>query len=299
MTDEPLAFDILRSMGEAVITTDLDGKVTYVNPSAVRMTGWTNGQITGHALDSVLPFLSDITREPIADIVNRCLKADRPIELEEGVVLIRRDGAEVPIGDSVAPIRDETGTTVGVVFVIRDESEQRRVRNGLSFEASHDALTGLVNRREFERQLLRLVSEIEETETSHVLLYLDLDHFKKVNDLGGQGAGDALLRAIGPMIASSLRPNDTLARLGGDEFAILLEYCPVEVAERIADSIRSVIAEWQFELAGASISVGVSIGILPLTSTDHDVNAILRAADAACYLAKARGGGRVHLSLSL
>lgn len=292
--NDTLASDTLQSIGDSLVTTDLAGRIKYLNPVAERLTGWSLAEAAGKPLETVMILRSEATGEPIASIVDRCLREGRAIDLEDGVVLIRRDGTEIAIGDSAAPIRNVNGKTLGVVLVIQDESEKRRVGHRLSYEAAHDGLTGLINWREFERQLTRLIAGLRDASASHILLYLDLDRFKLVNDTFGHDAGDALLRSLGPVIGRHLRPSDTLARLGGDEFGVLLKNCPLHEGNNIADNIREAVEEWRFDWANAPLSVGASIGLLHVTEASGDVAAIMRAVDAACYSAKAAGGGRVH-----
>jgi len=285
----------LESIGDAVITADPTGRITYLNPVAERLTGWAGEEALGQSLDAVLPLLSEASRLPVANTAARCLAEGRPIDLEDGVLLLRRDGTEVPIGDSAAPVRDRIGGTIGVVLVIQDESEKRRVGHQLSYEATHDALTGLINRREFERRLARVVGGGTAASSEQMLLCLDLDVFKSVNDSCGHEAGDELLRGLGPRLSNHLRKRDTLARLGGDEFGILLENCPLAEAQRIAENLRAEVEQVPFEHAGRSFSLGASIGLIPVTAELGGVAAVLRAADAACYAAKEAGGNRVHL----
>ncbi len=284
------AEDVLHSIADAIVTTDRDSRVTYMNPVAERLTGWTAGEAIGHRLCDVMPLVAEESRAPIACMAERCLRAGRSVDLEMGALLVRRDGSEIPVGDSAGPIHTRDGETVGVVLVVQDESEQRRVGRRLSFDATHDALTGLVNRREFERQLTLLMSR---PHAAHALLYLDLDRFKQVNDTFGHEAGDTLLRAVGPIMSRQLRTSDTLARLGGDEFGVLLVNCALDDADHVADGIRRAIDSWQCAWAGTTLSVGISIGLLSLATAGADTAAVMRAADAACYQAKALGGRRV------
>ncbi|MBS1241890.1 MAG: diguanylate cyclase/phosphodiesterase with sensor(s), partial [Gemmatimonadetes bacterium] len=285
---------ILAAIGDAVITTDATGMVTYLNPVAERLTGWALRDGRGQSLDVVLPLIAEATRQPVANTTVRCLAEGRSIDLQDGVLLLRRDGTEVPIGDSAAPFRDRTGGTVGVVLVIQDESEKRRIGHRLSYEAAHDPLTGLINRREFERRLARVVSDLTVARSEHVVLCLDLDRFKVVNDTCGHEAGDTLLRDLCALLSRHMRKRDTLARLGGDEFAVLLENCPLVEAERIAESLRAVVEQFRFERDGHAFWLGVSIGLIPVTADSGGVPAVLQAADAACYEAKSRGGNRVQ-----
>lgn len=285
----------LESIGDAVITTDATCKITYLNPVAERLTGWAAEEALGQSLDAVLPLISEASRQPVANTAARCLEEGRSVDLENGVLLLRRDGTEVPIGDSAAPVRDSDGGTVGVVLVIQDESEKRRVGHRLSYEATHDALTGLINRREFERRLTRVVTDLSGAAAEHVLLCLDLDRFKVVNDTCGHDAGDDLLRSLSALLGRHMRKRDTLARLGGDEFGVLLENCPLVEAERIAESLRVEIEQFRCEWGGQAFSIGASIGLIPVTAESGGIAAVLRAADAACYAAKDGGGNRVHL----
>ena len=292
------ASDTLKSIGDSVITSDATGRVTFLNPVAEHLTGWSAEEAVGQPLDAVLPLISEITRLPIANTAARCLAEDRAIDLEDGVLLVRRDGTEVPIGDSAAPVRNREGSIVGVVLVLQDESEKRRVGQQLSHEASHDALTGLINRREFERRLKRVLGDLATAPSVHAVLYLDLDRFKLINDICGHEAGDAVLKGLSPLFGRHLRKRDTMARLGGDEFGVLLENCPLVEAERIAENLRAEIEQYRFEWTGQVFSIGVSIGLLPVTAKSGGVDAVMRAADAACYLAKEGGGNRVHLEWS-
>jgi len=284
----------LESIGDAVITTDATGRITYLNPVAERLTGWAAGEALGQALGAVLPLISEDSRLPVENTAARCLEEGRSVDLEDGVLLLRRDGTEVPIGDSAAPVRDHNGGTVGVVLVIQDESEKRRVGHRLSYEATHDPLTSLINRREFERRLTRVVADLASAAAEHVVLCLDLDRFKAVNDTCGHDAGDDLLRRIKGLLSPHLRKRDTLARLGGDEFGVLLENCPLVEAQRIAESLRGEIERYRFEWGDEAFSIGVSIGLIPVTAASGGIAAVLRAADAACYTAKEDGGNRVH-----
>jgi diguanylate cyclase (GGDEF)-like protein/PAS domain S-box-containing protein len=284
----------LESIGDAVITTDLVCRVTYLNPVAERLTGWASSEALGQQLDLVLPLFDETTRNPVPNTAARSLTEGRAIDLDEGVLLLRRDGSEVPVGDSAAPVRDQYGGPVGVVLVIQDESEKRRVGHRLTYEATHDSLTGLVNRREFERRLARVVVNLAGS-SEHVLLSIDLDGFKRVNDAGGHDAGDALLRILSAQFNRHMRKRDTLARLGGDEFAVLLENCPFGDGERIAENLRAEVEQLRFEWEGQVFTVGASIGVIPVCSEHGGAGGVLCAADAACYVAKESGGNAVHV----
>lgn len=289
------AFGTLASIAEAIITTDLAGTITYLNPTAERLTGWRTTEALGQPLGTVLTLVSEETRQPIEDIAGRCLREDRVLDLADGVLLLRRDGTEVPIGDSAAPLRDRNRTTIGVVIVFHDVTERRRAVHKLSHEATHDSLTGLISRQEFERRLVRVLEEATVGKAEHALCYLDLDRFKIVNDMCGHEAGDDLLRTIGSLLTGGLRSRDTVARLGGDEFGVLLEHCSLDKAEEIAGKLQQAIEDFDYVWQGKSFSLGASIGVVPITAASERMADVLRAADAACYAAKQAGGNRVHL----
>lgn len=290
------AFVTLASIADAVVTTDVAGTITYLNPTAERLTGWRATEALGQPLGTVLALISEAARQPIESIPARCLHEGRAVDLADGVLLLRRDGTEVAIGDSAAPLRDRNGATIGVVLVFHDVTERRRTARKLSHDATHDALTGLVSRKEFERRLERALAEVAGGPAEHALCYLDLDRFKLVNDTCGHEAGDNLLRAIGRLLAGRLRGRDTIGRLGGDEFAILLDHCVSTKAEGIAGTLLQAIADFRFVWEERSFSLGASIGIVPITAASGRSADVLRAADEACYAAKHAGGNRVHLA---
>jgi diguanylate cyclase (GGDEF)-like protein len=216
--------------------------------------------------------------------------------LPENSVLITRTGDEVPIQDSAAPIRDRIGNIIGSVMVFHDVSKESRLFRQLSYQASHDTLTGLINRREFENRLVAAMDSARaNVEEKHALLYVDLDQFKVVNDTFGHTAGDALLRQLSEMIQSSIRSTDILARLGGDEFGILLERCDEARAIEVAENIRNSIEGYRFEWQGSFTTVRCSIGVVLVTSENADVAGVMSSADVACYSAKDMGRNQVHL----
>jgi diguanylate cyclase (GGDEF)-like protein/PAS domain S-box-containing protein len=286
----------LSSIPDAVVTTDVAGTITYLNPTAERLTGWRSTEALGQPLATVLPLVSDATRQPIESIAARCIREGRAVDLADGALLMRRDGTEVAIGDSAAPLYDRYRSTIGVVLVFHDVTETRRVARELSHQATHDPLTGLVGRKEFEERLARVLAEAVAGVAEHALCYLDLDRFKLVNDTCGHEAGDDLLRGIRRLLGGRLRSRDTLARLGGDEFGVLLEYCSLTKAEEIAGKLQRAIEDFRFVWGERSFSLGVSIGLIPITAASGRTADVLRAADDACYAAKNAGGNRVHLA---
>jgi diguanylate cyclase (GGDEF)-like protein/PAS domain S-box-containing protein len=286
----------LQSIGDAVITTDAEGRVEYLNPVAEDLTGWESREVIGKPLQDVFNILNEATREKIEDPVSRSLREGRVIAVADQTVLVNRRDQEIAIQDSAAPIRDRGGNIIGAVMVFHDVSKERRLRRALAYQASHDALTGLINRREFENRLNEaLLTARSADAATHVLLYLDLDQFKLVNDTCGHQAGDRLLKQITGILQTRVRTSDTIARLGGDEFGILLQDCNAERATRIADNLRQAIREYRFEWQDGAMNVGASIGIVEINNTSESIAAVMSAADVACYAAKDSGRNRVHM----
>lgn len=286
----------LQSIGDAVITTDAEGRVEYLNPIAEELTGWASAEVQGKALSDVLTLVHENTREMLEHPVSRSLREGRVVTDADHTVLVNRRGQEIAIQDSAAPIRDRAGNIIGVVMVFHDVSKERRLRKALAYQASHDALTGLINRREFENRLTQALSMARaDTDAAHVLLYVDLDQFKLVNDTCGHQAGDRLLKEITGILQTRVRSKDTIARLGGDEFGILLQDCTADGAAKIADTLRQAIREYRFEWEDGAMNVGASIGIVEINSTSESITSLMSAADVACYAAKDSGRNRVHM----
>ena len=293
-TDKELFRITLASIGDAVITTDSTAHVTYVNTVAEHLTGWDHLAATGHPLTEVFHILDEVTREPATDPVGRCLKRGERVGPGKRSLLIGRDQRELNIDMSAAPIRDSDNTSIGVVLVFRDVTGERKLAQQLSHQATHDTLTGLVNRDEFERRLIHLLGSANPY-VPHVLLYLDLDQFKVVNDTWGHAAGDDLLRQVSALLRTKLRARDTLARLGGDEFGILLEHCSVIEANRLSNSLREVLQGFRFGWNEKRFTITVSIGLVSITQAGETLAAVLSAADSSCYAAKEKGRNRVHV----
>jgi diguanylate cyclase (GGDEF)-like protein/PAS domain S-box-containing protein len=286
----------LQSIGDAVITTDAQGCIEYLNPVAEDLTGWDSKEAQGRALSEVFNILNEVTREPLQNPVMRSLREGCVVAVTDQTVLVNRRGQQIAIQDSAAPIRDRSGTIIGAVMVFHDVSKERRLRRALAYQASHDALTGLINRREFENRLNEaLLTARSDEATTHVLLYLDLDQFKLVNDTCGHQAGDRLLKRITGILQTRIRTSDTIARLGGDEFGVLLQDCTAERAAKIADSLRQAIREFRFEWQDGAMNVGASIGIVEINSRSESIGSVMSAADVACYAAKDSGRNRVHM----
>ncbi len=283
----------LQSIAEAVITTDSRGLVQWCNPVAERMTGWRDGEAVGRPLAEVFAIVDQDSRLPAGDPVAICLQR-RPAEGSAGnLALVGRDGIEHAIEESTAPIRDADGGVIGAVLVFHDVGAQRRFSREMSRRARQDALTGLMNRGEFDLQLSRLVAGLRLERGVHALLYIDLDRFKAVNDACGHAAGDQLLRQVAELLVDTVRRRDRVARLGGDEFAVILEHCGTEVARQVAQKISDRFDAFDFSHDGRHFKIGASIGLLPLDARWSDAASVLNAADAACISAKAAGRNRV------
>jgi diguanylate cyclase (GGDEF)-like protein/PAS domain S-box-containing protein len=285
----------LASIADAVVTVDTAGRIEFMNPVAERLTGWPLAEAHQRPVAEVFAVVDEATGAPIADPVARALSEASAIEAEGNVVLLCRGAESIAIDYSVAPIRDRTARTVGAVLVVQDMSRERQYAARLSNLASHDPLTGLLNRREFEQRVRATVEHREAEEGQHAVLYLDLDQFKVVNDTSGHAAGDELLRQVGALLRPRLREGDVLARLGGDEFGVLLPHCPPSPALRIAEALRKAIVDFRFAWKNRSFTIGVSIGLVNLAEGPHTLASVLSAADAACYLAKDKGRNRVQV----
>ena len=284
----------LQSIGDGVITCDAHGRVEYLNPVAEELTGWRLEDSLGRTIDEIFRAFHEETCEPLENPLAVAVRRIRSIKSVRPMLLIRRDGNELYIESTASPIRDGSGTVTGGVLVFHDVSESRELNRRLSYHASHDVLTGLVNRREFETRLERALKSAKAGETSYALCYVDIDQFKIVNDTCGHSAGDALLGQVGALLKSKVRWRDTLARLGGDEFGVLLESCSLEEALRTAETLRESIRNFRYTWEDRTFKLGASIGVVPITADNEDVASVLSAADSACGAAKESGRNRVH-----
>jgi diguanylate cyclase (GGDEF)-like protein/PAS domain S-box-containing protein len=284
----------LQSIGDGVITTDAKGVIDYVNPVAESLSGWRLEDSQGRAIEEIFRAFHEETCEPLENPLAVAIRRTRSIKSVRPMLLIRRDGNEIYVESTASPIRDGNGSVAGGVLVFHDVSEARELNRRLSYHASHDVLTGLVNRREFENRMERALKSAKARETSYALCCLDLDQFKIVNDTCGHSAGDALLGQVGALLKSKVRWRDTLARLGGDEFGILLESCSLDEAMRTAEALREAVRNFKFTWEERTFRLGASIGVVPISADNADVASVLSAADSACQAAKEAGRNRVH-----
>ncbi len=293
----------LESIGDGVITTDLRGKIEFMNRAAEQLTGHELGSARGQSLSEIVSVVDEVERKPLKDPVMACLEQNRRVNLGRRALLLSRgDECEYSIEITANPIRhrdpeNESGEerVEGAVVVLHDVSELRGLARQDTYQATHDALTGLLNRREFERRLDDSLQDAHAGGSGHVLCYMDLDRFKAVNDTCGHMAGDNMLREVAGLIKEQVRDSDTVARLGGDEFGTLLVGCPVEKAQQIADDIVVAIKDYRFVWRDKIFDIGISIGLVEISQESGTVNDALSAADSACYVAKQEGRGRTHV----
>jgi diguanylate cyclase (GGDEF)-like protein/PAS domain S-box-containing protein len=284
----------LQSIGDAVLTVDGEGRVDYVNPVASVLLGVEMAEARGMHVDALLHMVDQNTGDRVHNPLHDAVEGHEG-SLPARTILLSQSGRVYPIEDSCAPIRDSDGRVTGAVLVFRDVTMKRELIDRISYQARHDALTGLINRREFE---LMIGNHLKDTQTNgwtHALLYLDLDQFKIVNDTAGHQAGDELLRSLSQLMASKLRKSDVLARLGGDEFGVLLDNCPLDKAREIGESLVAAIGAFRFCAQERVFSVGASVGVVMLTAENRDTREALVAADTACYMAKDKGRGRLEV----
>jgi diguanylate cyclase (GGDEF)-like protein/PAS domain S-box-containing protein len=285
----------LNSIGDAVIAADRAGRIEYLNPVAEQLTGWSNGDAYGKPLPQIFNAIDEATGEPLEAPAGRVLPKGRSAQTAERIALVTHSGRLLPIKHTAAPLRDRGGQTVGVVLVFQDASSAREMSDRLTYQATHDAITGLINRREFEQRLDQALLSAQREDKQHALCYLDLDQFKIVNDTCGHIAGDELLRQVTRLFQSKVRGADTLARLGGDEFGLLLVSCPLDQAEQRAEQVLAAARDFRFVWQDKVFAIGVSIGLVAIGKESADVTQILSAADAACYAAKAKGRNRLQM----
>ncbi len=285
----------LHSIGDGVICTDAVGLVTFMNPIAEALTGWSAAAALGKPCGTVFQVVSEVTGEPAHCTVAECLADLRRVNHEEGLVLVGRSGARIDVKASASPVRKPSGELIGAVLVFLDVTRARTLQKELAQLASHDALTGLQNRSAFEHALADLCASTVGTADSHALCFVDLDRFKIINDTAGHAAGDALLREIGRIVREQMRRTDLVARLGGDEFGILLVNCPMDEAQRTAERLLERIGRVRFSWSGRVYEIGASIGIAQLDAETPLAADVMSRADVACYAAKAAGRNRVSV----
>src|SRR5882724_1709444 len=284
----------LDSLAEAIIATDAAGLITYINPAAERLTGSGASAAIGKTLEDIVGFVDETDRRLLSDPVRQALTSGAPVNLSRRALLLSRaNGSERSIELSASPIRNDVKELIGAVVLLHDVTELRGPARQMSYQATHDALTGLVNRREFEGRLEEAIESGNRGDGQHVLCYLDLDRFKVVNDTSGHLAGDSMLREVAKVLRDAVRDSDTVARLGGDAFGMLLIGCPLEKARQIADDVCRAVGDYRFVWKDKIFNIGTSVGLVEISRESGTLEELLAAADTACYVAKKQGSGRV------
>jgi len=286
----------LESIAEGVITTDNDGKIDYMNQAAETLTGTNRDDAVGHRIGELFSLVDDADRRPLGDPVERSLAMRRRVNMGRRAVMVTADGEhEHSVEIAASPIRGPGSSVSGTVVVFHDVGEIRGLTRKMSYQATHDPLTGLINRREFERRLDEAMDDAHSEEAVHMLFYMDLDRFKAVNDSCGHQAGDNMLREVATLIKDQVRDSDFVGRLGGDEFGALLIGCPIDKARQLASDICSAIADYRFVWKDKIFNIGISIGLVEISHISGTLQDVMSAADSACYVAKQEGRGKVHV----
>ena len=289
------AWETLDSMGEAIVTTDGSERIDFVNHAAEQLLGVKSVDAVGRSLPDLVSLVDENDRRPLGDPVRQCLTTRSRVSVgRRGLMIVAEGANERSVEMTASPLKNSRGELSGAVVVIRDVSEARGLSRQMSYQATHDALTGLVNRQEFERRTEESLASAHGNTGHHVLCFLDLDRFKAVNDTSGHIAGDNMLREVAALLKDAVRDSDIVARLGGDEFGLLLAGCPLEKSRQIADDVVRAISDYRFVWKDKIFSIGVSVGLVEISRESGSLEELLNAADSACYVAK-KQGNHVHV----
>ncbi|MBN2646383.1 MAG: EAL domain-containing protein [Thiotrichales bacterium] len=285
----------LRSIGDAVVVINQQGRITYLNPAAQHLTAWSQQEAMGRSINEVMQLFDDVQKKPVENPALRALELQKTISIAKDTILINRLGNPISLINSAAPIIDRNGQVIGAIMVFHDATEERKLQHRLHWQANHDALTELYNRSAFEQELERLIQLSHRSSAlQHYLLYLDLDQFKIVNDTVGHTAGDLLLKQVAVLLQQGVETRGFLSRLGGDEFAILASAENQTAIIQFAEQLRQTITDHRLFWDGKSFQVGCSIGVAAIHG-NLSKNTILSRADIACYLAKDKGRNRIEI----
>ncbi|NDL65391.1 diguanylate cyclase [Acerihabitans arboris] len=284
----------LDSIGDAVISVDRQLRVNFMNPVAENMTGWRQEKAHGRHIDGIMHISAGVDgpRLPMSmDHVSGA--AHGALTIEQDFVLNNRKGTLFDIHYSCTPLKNLKGDVLGAVLVIKDVSESRQLLQQLSYNASHDVLTGLPNRASFKQHLDAALLAATREKRRHALVFIDLDRFKQINDSAGHAAGDALLLELGLLMQDNIRQYDCLARLGGDEFGLILTDCPLPEAQALAQRIIDAVNAYRFYWQDQLYRIGGSAGVTLISEDNFNAQEVMAQADTACYAAKHSGRGRV------
>lgn len=285
-----------ESIGDAVLVTDAQGLIEFLNPKAEELTGFASEQARGKRVSEVMPLIEERSGDAVPNPLETALMCDTVVELDNHTLIRRRDGSTIAISDTAAPIHSADGRIQGGVLVFQDETERRSLMQRLAWQAERDHLTGLWNRRAMEDKLAAALYSVQHAQRHFVFCYIDLDRFKLVNDTCGHRAGDALLQRLTAIMAGRVEgENHYLARLGGDEFGLLFIDATLSAALNHVQALRDEISRFRFEWEGKVFRLGVSFGVTELHAGHADVGEILAQADTACYHAKSLGGNAIQV----
>lgn len=290
-----LAQVTLSSIGDGVIRTDAQGIITFCNQAAAKLLETDTEYPVGQRFSDLVHLFDDDGGRPLADPIAQVLASGETMRLNMFSSVRTIQGRQQPISDSVAPVRDAHGAVIGAVFVFQDVRDARQMTEKLSYQARHDQLTGLPNRLAFEERLQQALLTAQTAGAVHYLMFMDLDHFKVVNDTCGHAAGDKLLREVSALLRSRLRPADYLARLGGDEFAVVLDNATPAAANRVAENLIAAIQDYHLVSEGRTFKIGLSVGIAEINTLTSSASMVMAQADTACYAAKTSGRGRYQV----
>ena len=283
----------LEAMADGMISTDLEGRVVFMNPAAEQLIGLRAVNAVGRPVSEVFRLRSERAEGDLPCPVAQCLRTATQVRVDDDSMLRAHDGPVRDIRSTASPVLGENGVLTGAVLVFQDVTQSRALQRQLAHSAAHDDLTGLPNRAAFERSLSNAIASARHGQRTHCLIYIDLDRFKPVNDTAGHAAGDALLRQVAETIKGVCRSHDMAARIGGDEFAVILEDCVTQNGRLVAEKIVRAIGALSFRWAGRDYSIGASAGVSAITAVPASPLGFMGEADAACYAAKAKGRGCV------
>ena len=292
LKDSETRYQALYDLAPDIYTTiNSNGKILSINQTGADLLGYSKQEVIGLPVENII-YPEDQQRviAHISELFNS-ENNDESIEYRK----VRKDGSVIWVHQCAKLDRDEGEPRL--LVVCRDITVRRELQEKLTFHATHDSLTKLINRRELESRLTRVLSDMSEHDY-HVLCFLDLDNFKIINDVNGHAAGDELLRQVTGILRDNIRSRDTLARIGGDEFVVLMEHCQLNVAVKLAEKIQKIIAEYEFNWRAQTFSIGISIGVTRLQA-NKTVELVLSTADAACYKAKENGRSCIHVDESI
>lgn len=286
----------LDAIGDGVISTDLEGLVEYLNPVAEQLTGWSMDEAIGHPIKEIFRVFHEETCEPIENPLLLSIRRKNKIKSIRPSLMVKRDGTEQFIESTASPIigTRDSNLVLGGVLVFHDVTESRELNKRLSYHASHDILTGLVNRTEFEKQLANTIQKVGNSAHVYTLCHMDIDRFRMINDTCGHAAGDLLLSQLGALFKSKIRWRDVVARIGSDNFGLICEMNTMEEGESVIEELRAAVSEFKFIWDDRTYNMTVSIGLVPIASNDTTVEELLSTAESACNAAKEAGRNRVH-----